>query len=569
MKKNPLFPEVLQKTESEIIAIIEQINRTDLSEGLKQFIIKCIEIAIWVPMALESKSISLHRLKTIIFGKGYGRKNQKNKSKSSKDQAEQTPSSVLQGLALSPSEGLRADTAPNPPTKTKLGHGRMSHTVYQHCKEITLKLVDLVAGSLCPLNCGGKLSIYKPGVFVRIKGQNFSEVIRYTVEKLRCSLCNQVFLPKIPPEVGTEKYDASFKAILAILKYYVAVPFYRQAHFQKMLGFPISDSTQWDLIEQLAGFCYPIFAVLKRLAANGTLLFNDDTKLLILEVIKMIKAGAIGAKGRTGMYTTGIIAENNGHKIALFLNGQQHSGENVADVLQFRDPIKGPIMQMCDALSANIPKRFKTIVCHCLAHGFRKFSDLVDYFEEECLTIIQKLSLVFEHDELTHNMSNNERLTYHQKHSKPIMDECFTYMRQLLEEHRIEPNSELGKAIRYMQRHWLTLTRFLTMPGAPIDNNIVERALKIAIRNRKSAMFYRTTYSAAIGGMLTSLIYTCHLADQNPHHYLIALQNHKTAVLAAPEQWLPWNYQAAIVNGQTNDANPLVHSPPLDGLVAA
>ena len=73
------------------------------------------------------------------------------------------------------------------------------------------------------------------------------------------------------------------------------------------------------------------------------------------------------------MYTTGIIALYEGHQIALFINGRQHSGENVGDILEFRDPGKDPIIQMCDALSANVPKDFETILCNCLSHGFRKF----------------------------------------------------------------------------------------------------------------------------------------------------------------------------------------------------
>ena len=110
----------------------------------------------------------------------------------------------------------------------------------------------------------------------------------------------------------------------------------------------------------------------------------------------------------------------------------------------------------------------------------------------------------------------------------------------------IEPNSEMGKAIKYMQKHWNKLTRFLKVAGAPLCNNVVERALKIAIRNRKAAMFYRTRYSAHIGGMLTSIIYTCQLANENPHHYLTVLQEYASQVNQHPEQWLPWNYQASL-----------------------
>jgi len=106
-----------------------------------------------------------------------------------------------------------------------------------------------------------------------------------------------------------------------------------------------------------------------------------------------------------------------------------------------------------------------------------------------------------------------------------------------------------------MQKRWLKLTRFLSVAGAPLDNNIVERALKIAIRNRKSAMFYKTEYSAYIGGMITSLIYTCVLAKENPHDYLTVLQQNQQQVNKSPSRWLPWNYQETLQTIQ--------HHPPL------
>lgn len=553
MKGNKNFPGIIDKTESEINEIISHIRNSELPDNIKQFIIKCIESAIWFPMFLEKKNISLSRLRVMIFGKGYC----KDKNKKDDDQLKETvetkqPTSDIESIsnAKSIKESLLENaqgtvdvvqTSSKSEVSRKPGHGRMPHTVYEDCEEIRLGLMGLVEGSDCPLNCGGKLGYYEPGVLIRIKGQNFAEVVRYTVDKLRCKLCDYLVVAPIPPEVGTEKYDASFKAMLAILKYYVAIPFFRQEHFQRMLNFPLSDATQWHLIEQLAGVCYVIFNRLKIWAANGMVILNDDTKLIIQEVIKAIKTGTAG--NRTGMYTTGIVAENAGHQIALFMNGRQHAGENLTDVLFLRETEKEPIIQMCDALSANIPKGIQTILCNCLSHGFRKFKDLVNFFEEECLIVMSKISKVYEHEELTKTMNAEERLIYHKIHSKPIMDELSEYMTTLLLESRVEPNGELGQAIKYMQKHWSKLTKFLIVAGAPLDSNVVERALKVAIRNRKSAMFYRTNYSANIGGMLTSLIYTCHLAKQNPHHYLTELQHNKAAVLAEPDRWLPWNYQ--------------------------
>ena len=56
----------------------------------------------------------------------------------------------------------------------------------------------------------------------------------------------------------------------------------------------------------------------------------------------------------------------------------------------------------------------------------------------------------------------------------------------------VEPNSSLGKAVTYLLRHWKGLTAFLREAGAPLDNNLCERALKRAVLHRKNALFYRT-----------------------------------------------------------------------------
>jgi hypothetical protein len=59
------------------------------------------------------------------------------------------------------------------------------------------------------------------------------------------------------------------------------------------------------------------------------------------------------------------------------------------------------------------------------------------------------------------------------------------WMEAQLAEHIIEPNSGLGKAIHYMLRHRTPLTLFLREASAPLDDNLVERALKKAVLHRK------------------------------------------------------------------------------------
>jgi transposase len=109
----------------------------------------------------------------------------------------------------------------------------------------------------------------------------------------------------------------------------------------------------------------------------------------------------------------------------------------------------------------------------------------------------------------------------------------------------VEPNSALGKAITYMQTRWETLTRFLSTPGAPLDNNLAERVLKLFIRQRKNSLFYQNEHSAYIASVLTSLIATCIYAGVNAVEYLVALQAHRREVLSDPAAWLPWVYASS------------------------
>ena len=86
----------------------------------------------------------------------------------------------------------------------------------------------------------------------------------------------------------------------------------------------------------------------------------------------------------------------------------------------------------------------------------------------------------------------------------------------------------------------------MEVAGAPIDNNTVERALKLAIRQRKNSLFYATEHSAYVASMLTSLVATCIHSGVNALEYLVALQEHRAAVFRDPAAWLPWTYPAGL-----------------------
>ena len=101
-----------------------------------------------------------------------------------------------------------------------------------------------------------------------------------------------------------------------------------------------------------------------RQAAQGDIVHNDDTGVKILEMMGARaqqaaladEAAEDSAKkpeaDRTGLFTTGIISTRDGHKVALFLSGRQHAGENLKDVLVRRAAELPAPIQMCDALCA-------------------------------------------------------------------------------------------------------------------------------------------------------------------------------------------------------------------------
>ena len=181
---------------------------------------------------------------------------------------------------------------------------------------------------------------------------------------------------------------------------------------------------------------------------------------------------------RTGVFTSAVVSTREGQRIALFLTGRRHAGENLAKILAARAADLGPPIQMCDALSRNLPKQLTVILGNCLAHARRHIVNVTPSFPAECQHILERLREVYRYDAeaRAQRLSPTNRLTFHQAHSGPVMDELHAWFAAQLDQHRIEPNSGLGKAINYFLNHWTPLTLFLRQPGAPLDNNIVERS---------------------------------------------------------------------------------------------
>jgi transposase len=545
------MPEIVEVDNTQLEEVMHRVEQA-LDDKDAALIRAVFASYVYVTDLVEDKNTSIRRLRQLLFG-----------TRTEKTEAvvgsrgEKTEEPPQRGVAAKTE--LAADEADMSASTEEItenavrGHGRNGADAYRGAERIDVPHSSLTAGDPCPACDQGTVYEKAPGVVVRISGQPPLRATIYQLQKLRCHLCGQVFTAAAPPEAGNAKYDATAGSMIGLLKYGSGLPFNRLEGLQGHLEIPLPASTQWDIVNAVAANLAPAFEELIRQAAQGEVLHNDDTTVKILELMRQrgqleavtgVEDEGNDADERTGLFTSGVVALHDGHRVALFFSGRRHAGENLAEVLKLRAEQLPPPIQMCDALSRNLPGELQTIVANCLAHARRQFVDVYDRFPQECRHLLEALAVVYRNDAVARQrqLSPEARLRFHQEASGPTMRQLHEWLTRQLDEKLTEPNSALG----YMLRHWEKLTLFLRQAGAPLDNNVCERALKKPILHRKNALFYKTQNGARVGDLFMSLIYTCQLNQANPFDYLSQLQRHSDEVAASPQRWMPWNYHETL-----------------------
>jgi transposase len=540
-------PELIEVDSERLEDVLRRAEQS-LDEQDSLLIRRVFESYAYVSDLVEDRNTSIRRLRDLFFGSKTEKTDAVTGQRTRKPEADPPGQTGGDTGEESTGESTESETTARP-----MGHGRNGSEAYRGGSWIDVSHPSLTAGDACPACDLGTVYDKAPGVLVRITGQPPLAAKIYQLQKLRCHLCGQVFTATTPEAAGERKYDATAGSMIGLLKYGSGLPFYRLDGLQADFGVPLPASTQWDIVKAVAVNIEPAFDELIRQAAQGEVLHNDDTTVKILELMgdrgrQEIAENEDVADQRKGLFTSGVVALGDGHRVALFFSGRRHAGENLAQVLKHRVESLPPPIQMCDALSRNLPGELQTILGHCLAHARRRFVDVYERFPEPSRHLLESLALIYRNDAVARKrqLSPEARLRFHQEASRPTMQDLHEWLNQQLGEKRTEPNSALGGAITYMLKHWDRLTLFLRQPGGPLDNNVCERALKKAILHRKNALFYKTRNGARVGDLFMSLIYTCQLNQANPFDYLTELQRHADQLASNPQLWMPWNYREAL-----------------------
>jgi transposase len=530
--------EVLDVNLPELEALLERLRQESLDAASYQKLQALLQAFRYLVEQIGDQDATISRLRALLM----------------KPSTEKTSKVLEQAGIQVPPQNHQPPRAKAPP---KPGHGRNGAAGYRGAERIKVTHGSLKPGDPCPGCLKGKVYPQKdPGLRIRVVGQAPIAAKVYALERLRCNLCGEIYEAEAPPGVGENKYDESAGAMIALLRYGSGFPWERLERLEGSLGIPLPSSTQCEIVQEVAERIRPAFDELIRQAAQGEVFYNDDTGMKILALARAhpppaAKEEASGGKERTGLFTSGIVSTREGRRIALYFTGRKHAGENLARVLAERAAGLPRPIQMSDALSRNVPKlpeKLEILWGNCNAHARRRFVEVTPNFPTECQFVLESFREVYRYDAEAEQrgLSPQERLRFHQEHSQPVMDKLHAWFLAQFAEKKVEPNSGLGTAITYGLNHWPQLTLFLREAGAPLDSNIVERALKKCILHRKNSLFYKTENGAEVGDLFMSLIHTCELNAVNPFEYLIALQKHAGELAKNPAAWMPWNYAQAL-----------------------
>ena len=128
-----------------------------------------------------------------------------------------------------------AETQPNTNAVPSPGHGRKPAEAFSSAGRVDIAHQKLKYGDRCP-ECG-QGNVYgqkEPKVLVRVIGQAPLAATVYSLERLRCGACGQVFTAQEPEGVGPEKYDETASAMIAQLKYGSGMPFRRLQQLEEV-----------------------------------------------------------------------------------------------------------------------------------------------------------------------------------------------------------------------------------------------------------------------------------------------------------------------------------------------
>ena len=330
-KNHPKIIELDTKAKEELQ---QRVLESSLCSEDANTVVTALDTLNYLEDIIREKAFSIGRLNKLVFGSSTEKTDAvlgdstNSDSSGSSDESRSDKNDADESTDDCPSD----ETAPPSPR----GHGRNGVDAYTGAERTAIPLESLQPGDPCPDCAKGKVYAMPPAVFLRFTGQAPVDAEIYECERVRCNLCGTIFTAPPPEGISKQReYDITVPVIIALLKYGSGLPFNRLEGLQRNFGIPLPASNQWHLVDNAAKPLQVILEELKRQAALGDIVYNDDTTARILdwmgkraaekafqEETDEIVFNKDGSQ-RCAMYTTGIVSTCEDRRIALFFTGRR------------------------------------------------------------------------------------------------------------------------------------------------------------------------------------------------------------------------------------------------------
>jgi transposase len=338
-------------------------------------------------------------------------------------------------------------------------------------------------------------------------------------------------------------------AWLLVSKYADALPLYRLSQILARSGVVIDRSTLADWVGRAA---FHLDAVVRRMLEHlktSTKLFMDETTAPVLDPGRgRTKTGFIWALTRDDRRWSGP-----GPAITVFTYEPGRGGSHAEEILKGFDGI----LQVdgyagYNRLTRAARKGGQPItLAYCWAHARRELIKATPKagspIAAEALARIAKLYAI---EKEIHGRPADERLAVRRERSAPLTAALGAWVRE--QAARLSPKSRIGKALRYVLKHWDGLGRFLADGRIEMDSNPVENSIRPIALQRKNSLFAGHDEGGRHWARVASVIATCKLNRVEPFAWMKATLEaiaggHPQSRI---DELMPWNFRPTATNDQ-------------------
>jgi len=322
--------------------------------------------------------------------------------------------------------------------------------------------------------------------------------------------------PSAPKIVPKSILSNNFLAYIAVSKFEDANPFYRLEKMTSRYGFSIPRSTMCSLIIKAAHNMEAFMKLLWNKLLESPFLGIDETHVQVIEE----QGKPPGSKSYMWVFRGGT-PEN---PIVYFRYSPSRGAELISNLLS---DFQGKIQSDGYNVYSSFAEKKELVHYCCWAHVRREFHKIlkVSKGHEGANWALKKIRDLYrvEKQGKKEKLPSEKLSLLRVEKSLPILNELKNY---LDEKKLIVPEgSDFGNAINYTLRRWNELIGYVYDGMIPIDNNLVENAIRPFVVGRKNWMFNYNGNGALAAAVFYTIVETAKAYRLDPFSYMCLLFN--------------------------------------------